>query len=54
MVRASGTRVGRFARRRGRSPKRLREARDNARFATEDEFVAFARPDGVAAASLVL
>jgi PmbA protein len=32
----------------------LREARDNARFATEDEFVAFARPDGVAAASLQL
>ena len=26
----------------------LREARDNARFATEDEFIAFARPDGVA------
>ena len=26
----------------------LREARDNATFATEDEFVAFARPDGVA------
>jgi predicted Zn-dependent protease len=25
----------------------LREARDNMRFATEDEFVAFARPDGV-------
>ena len=29
----------------------LREARDNATFATEDEFVAFARPDGVGAAS---
>ena len=26
----------------------LRDARDNARFATEDEYVAFARPDGVA------
>ena len=32
----------------------LREARDNATFATEDEFVAFARPDGVAAVSLTL
>lgn len=32
----------------------LREARDNVRFATEDEFVAFARPDGVAPASLTL
>ena len=32
----------------------LREARDNARFATEDEFVSFARPDGVAAAELAL
>ena len=32
----------------------LREARDNARFATEDEFIAFARPDGVAPATLVL
>lgn len=32
----------------------LREARDNARFATEDEFVAFARPDGVAPADLTL
>ena len=32
----------------------LREARDNVRFATEDEFVAFARPDGVAAAALEL
>ncbi len=32
----------------------LREARDNARFATEDEFVTFASPDGVAAASLQL
>jgi PmbA protein len=32
----------------------LLEARDNARFATEDEFVAFARPDGVAPTSLVL
>ncbi|MFZ1062044.1 MAG: TldD/PmbA family protein [Acidimicrobiales bacterium] len=32
----------------------LREARDNARFATEDEYLAFARPDGVAPASLNL
>jgi PmbA protein len=32
----------------------LREARDNVRFATEDEFIAFARPDGVPAASLEL
>lgn len=32
----------------------LREARDNARFATEDEFLAFARPDGVVPASLEL
>jgi PmbA protein len=32
----------------------LREARDNVRFATEDEFIAFARPDGVAPATLVL
>ncbi len=32
----------------------LREARDNARFATEDEFVALARPDGVAPAALEL
>ena len=32
----------------------LREARDNARFATEDEFITFARPDGVAAAALEL
>jgi PmbA protein len=32
----------------------LREARDNARFATEDEFLAFARPDGVAPAALSL
>jgi PmbA protein len=32
----------------------LREARDNMRFATEDEFVAFARPDGVAPATLRL
>jgi PmbA protein len=32
----------------------LREARDNARFATEDEFMAFARPDGVEGASLQL
>jgi PmbA protein len=32
----------------------LREARDNARFATEDEYLAFARPDGVAGASLEL
>jgi len=30
------------------------EARDNVRFASEDEFLAFARPDGVAAASLEL
>ena len=32
----------------------MANARDNARFATEDEFVAFARPDGVAPASLSL
>jgi PmbA protein len=32
----------------------LSEARDNARFATEDEFVTFARPDGVRAAELTL
>ena len=32
----------------------LREARDNARFATEDEFIAFARPDGVTGATLEL
>ena len=32
--------------------KALREARDNATFATEDEFVAFARPDGVGAVTL--
>jgi PmbA protein len=32
----------------------LREARDNMTFATEDEFVAFARPDGVQAATLTL
>ena len=32
----------------------LLNARDNARFATEDEYVAFARPDGVAAAVLDL
>jgi PmbA protein len=32
----------------------LREARDNARFATEDEFIALARPDGVAPANLTL
>lgn len=32
----------------------LREARDNARFATEDEYVAFARPDGVAPVTLQL
>jgi hypothetical protein len=32
----------------------LREARDNARFATEDEFIAFARPDGVEGAALEL
>ena len=32
----------------------LREARDNARFATEDEFVTFASPDGVVVASLQL
>jgi len=29
----------------------LREARDNARFATEDEYIAFARPDGVTPAT---
>lgn len=32
----------------------LRQARDNARFATEDEFVAFAQPDGVEGAKLEL
>lgn len=32
----------------------LRQARDNARFATEDEFVAFARPDGVEGVTLAL
>ncbi|MGA7835509.1 MAG: TldD/PmbA family protein [Acidimicrobiales bacterium] len=32
----------------------LRDARDNAQFATEDEFLAFARPDGVVATSLTL
>lgn len=32
----------------------LREARDNVRFATEDEYIAFARPDGVAAVTLDL
>lgn len=32
----------------------LREARDNVRFASGDEFVAFARPDGVAAVALSL
>ena len=32
----------------------LREARDNARFATPDEFIAFARPDGVASSALTL
>ena len=32
----------------------LREARDNVRFATEDEFIAFARPDGVASVTLEL
>ena len=32
----------------------LREARDNARFATPDEFVTFAKPDGVAARELEL
>jgi PmbA protein len=32
----------------------MRDARDNVQFATEDEFVAFARPDGVAAVSLTL
>lgn len=32
----------------------MSNARDNARFATEDEFVAFARPDGVTPASLSL
>jgi len=34
--------------------KALREARDNATFATEDEFVAFARPDGVDPVTLTL
>lgn len=32
----------------------LREARDNVRFATEDEYLTFARPDGVAAVELEL
>lgn len=32
----------------------LREARDNARFASEDEFLSFARPDGVEAKALSL
>lgn len=32
----------------------IANARDNARFATEDEFIAFARPDGVAAVTLSL
>jgi PmbA protein len=32
----------------------LRDARDNVQFATEDEYLAFARPDGVAAADLTL
>lgn len=32
----------------------LREARDNVRFATEDEYLAFARPDGFAAVDLEL
>jgi PmbA protein len=32
----------------------LAEARENVRFASEDEYVALARPDGVAAASLAL
>lgn len=32
----------------------LAEARDNVRFATEDEFIAFARPDGVAPVTLQL
>ncbi len=32
----------------------LRDARDNVRFATEDEFLAFAAPDGVGAADLAL
>lgn len=32
----------------------LREARDNARFATEDEYLAFARPDGVKEVNLSL
>ncbi len=32
----------------------LREARENVRFASEDEFVAFARPDGVEPAALSL
>ncbi len=34
--------------------KALREARDNATFATEDEFVTFARPDGVGPVTLTL
>lgn len=32
----------------------LKEARDNVRFASEDEFLAFARPDGVVPSSLTL
>jgi PmbA protein len=32
----------------------MRDARDNVQFATEDEFVAFARPDGVSPAALIL
>jgi PmbA protein len=32
----------------------LRDARDNVQFATEDEFVGFARPDGITAANLTL
>jgi PmbA protein len=32
----------------------LADARDNARFATEDEYVCFARPDGVPATSMTL
>jgi len=45
--------VGGLARARS-DPRRLTRGRDNARFATEDEFIAFARPDGVAPATLVL
>lgn len=32
----------------------IKEARENARFATQDEFIAFARPDGVTASALTL